>query len=121
MLPYLYSGMQKVLTPLPALVLRVGVLILFASHCIDLTSLGTNSTSGAPEYMPTIVSRLVTAEYWQRQCALFFPEEDGYTYASAKGKTAADVNAWTKGWFLTDTTRLIWTNGYVSSDVDNEE
>lgn len=68
-------------------------------------------TSGAPKNVTSIVSRLVTAEYWQRQCSLFFPEEDGYTYGSARGKTAEDVNAWTKGWFLTNTTRLIWTNG----------
>ena len=68
--------------------------------------------SGAPQTVPSVVSRLVTAEYWQRQCALFFPPEDGYTYGSANGKTAADVNEWTKGWFLSNTTRLIWTNGY---------
>ncbi|KAL1852283.1 hypothetical protein Plec18170_006009 [Paecilomyces lecythidis] len=66
---------------------------------------------GAPENNPSIVSRLVNAAYWQRQCDLFFPEEDGYTYGSAKGKTVNDVNAWTKGWSLSDTTRLIWTNG----------
>jgi hypothetical protein len=55
----------------------------------------------------------VNAAYWQRQCPLFFPEVDGYTYGSAEGKTAADVNAYTEGWDLTDTTRLIWANGYV--------
>ncbi|KAF7169373.1 hypothetical protein CNMCM6106_004298 [Aspergillus hiratsukae] len=66
---------------------------------------------GAPKNEFTIVSRLVSAEYWQRQCSLFFPEVNGYTYGSAKGKTAADVNKWTKGWDLTDTTRLTWTNG----------
>jgi hypothetical protein len=53
---------------------------------------------GAPRGRPSIVSRLVDAEYWQRQCALFFPTVNGYTYAS-------------KGWRLEDTTRLIWTNG----------
>ncbi|KAF7159052.1 hypothetical protein CNMCM5623_004285 [Aspergillus felis] len=66
---------------------------------------------GAPEDEFTIVPRLVSAEYWQRQCSLYFPELNGYTYGSAKGKTAEDVNDWTKGWDLTDTTRLIWTNG----------
>ncbi|KAJ5766315.1 Peptidase S28 [Penicillium nucicola] len=66
---------------------------------------------GAPSGTPSIVSRTVNAAYWQRQCSLFFPEVNGYTYASAKGKTAAEVNAYTKGWDLTDTTRLIWANG----------
>ncbi|OJJ42845.1 hypothetical protein ASPZODRAFT_75976 [Penicilliopsis zonata CBS 506.65] len=66
---------------------------------------------GAPEDRPTIVSRLADAAYWQRQCALFFPETNGYTFGSGDGKTAAEVNAWTKGWDNTESTRLIWTNG----------
>ncbi|MCJ1472519.1 hypothetical protein MMC13_001167 [Lambiella insularis] len=66
---------------------------------------------GAPENRPTIVSRLVTAAYWQRQCALFFPAEGSYTYGSGEGRNMSDVNAYTKGWDLTNTTRLIWTNG----------
>lgn len=68
--------------------------------------------SGAPKDKPTIVSRLVNSEYWQRQCALFFPTEGNYTYASAKGATVDSVNKYTKGWDLENTTRLIWTNGY---------
>ncbi|KAJ5390371.1 uncharacterized protein N7496_001439 [Penicillium cataractarum] len=66
---------------------------------------------GAPSGVSSLVSRTVNAEYWQRQCSLFFPEVNGYTFGSAKGKTEAEVNAWTKGWELTDTTRLIWANG----------
>ncbi|KAJ5935397.1 Peptidase S28 [Penicillium verhagenii] len=66
---------------------------------------------GAPSDVETIVSRTVTAAYWQRQCPLFFPTVNGYSYGSAEGKTAADVNAYTKGWDLTSTTRLTWTNG----------
>ncbi|EPE10865.1 serine peptidase [Ophiostoma piceae UAMH 11346] len=67
---------------------------------------------GAPEGTPTVVSRLVTAEYWQRQCPLYFPDEDGYTFGSSPtgGKTVADTNAYTGGWFH-NTTRLIWANG----------
>jgi hypothetical protein len=53
----------------------------------------------------------VNAAYWQRQCPLFFPKEGSYNYGSAEGKTAAEVNAWTKGWFATNTTRLTWTTG----------
>ncbi|KAJ5107885.1 Peptidase S28 [Penicillium angulare] len=66
---------------------------------------------GAPSNVPSIVSRTVNGAYWERQCPLFFPTVNGYTYGSAKGKNAADVNKWTKGWDLTDTTRLTWTNG----------
>ncbi|KAL7622689.1 hypothetical protein AAE478_006367 [Parahypoxylon ruwenzoriense] len=42
--------------------------------------------SGAPINQPTMFSRLASAEYWQRQCELFFPREGKYTYASALGK-----------------------------------
>lgn len=66
---------------------------------------------GAPEGRPTIVSRLVTAEYWERQCALFFPPTDGYSYGQAEGLTVTDVNEWSQGWDITNTTRLTWTNG----------
>lgn len=61
--------------------------------------------------MPSIVSRLINSHYWERQCALFFPTEDGYTYGEAKGKDVQNVNAYTGGWYHTDTERLIWTNG----------
>ena len=66
---------------------------------------------GAPSDRPSIVSRLVTGDYWQRQCSLFFPSEGNATFGSATGKTVDDVNAYTKGWELTNTTRLTWTNG----------
>ncbi|KAF7719783.1 Serine carboxypeptidase [Penicillium ucsense] len=66
---------------------------------------------GAPSHVQSLVSRSVDAKYWQRQCSLYFPEVNGFTFASAKGKDAEDVNQKTKGWDLTDTTRLIWANG----------
>ncbi|KAI9649333.1 hypothetical protein NHQ30_001905 [Ciborinia camelliae] len=66
---------------------------------------------GAPKDRPTIVSRLIDSEYWQRQCDLFFPTEGNYTYGSAKGATVEDVNKLTKGWDSVNTTRLIWING----------
>lgn len=80
---------------------------------------------GAPEGIPTIVSRLVTKEYSERQCGIVFPPEDGYTYGLAKGATADDINAYTGGWSVENRTRLIWTNGEfdpwrystVSSDI----
>lgn len=65
---------------------------------------------GAPLNDTTIVSRLVSAEYWQRQCADFFPGPG--TFGSAEGKTVAATNAYTHGWDLAgNTTRLIWING----------
>ncbi|QSZ37115.1 hypothetical protein DSL72_009208 [Monilinia vaccinii-corymbosi] len=67
--------------------------------------------TGAPKSRPTIVSRLINADYWQRQCALYFPTEGNYTYASAKGATVDRDNRYTQGWDLEKTTRLIWTNG----------
>jgi hypothetical protein len=76
--------------------------------------------TGAPHGRPSLVSRLVTAEYWQRQCDLFFPpDEEGYTYGVSKThhsrRTVDTVNDRTSGWFLPDkqnsTTRLLWGNG----------
>ena len=67
---------------------------------------------GAPFGRSTIVSRLVTAQYYQRQCGMFFPTVNGYTYGSANPKVnEAALNAKTHGWNLVNTTRLIWTNG----------
>lgn len=65
---------------------------------------------GAPSSTPSIVSRLVNAAYWERQCALTFPPEDGYTYGIAEGKDEAQVNAYTKGWDITHE-RLLFVNG----------
>jgi hypothetical protein len=67
---------------------------------------------GAPLGRSTIVSRLVTAEYYQRQCAMYFPTINGHSYGSANPKVnEAALNAHTQGWNLVNSTRLIWTNG----------
>ena len=67
---------------------------------------------GAPEGHPTLVSRYVNAEYFIRQCALYFPDgPNGETYGIAKGKTEAQVNDYTGGWFIDNTTRLLYVNG----------
>ncbi|KAF4126088.1 Serine carboxypeptidase S28 [Geosmithia morbida] len=63
---------------------------------------------GAPENRPSLVSRLVDVDYWEAQCALFFPEGG---YGIAKGKTVEDVNSWTGGWSVENTTRLLYANG----------
>ncbi|EPE29559.1 alpha/beta-Hydrolase [Glarea lozoyensis ATCC 20868] len=69
--------------------------------------------NGAPRGKPSIVSRLVNSAYWQRQCALFFPTVNGFTYGSAisPDNNIHQVNKHTQGWRLEKTTRLIWTNG----------
>ncbi|KAI2465384.1 endoprotease endo-Pro [Annulohypoxylon bovei var. microspora] len=71
--------------------------------------------TGAPANRPTLMSRLTNASYWQRQCALNFPRDGAYTYASAAGRTAADVNAHTRGWALPDHldagSRVLFVNG----------
>lgn len=71
--------------------------------------------TGAPANQSTLFSRLANAEYWQRQCELFFPAEGEYTYASALGMTAADLNNYTKGWQLPESldseSRLLFVNG----------
>jgi hypothetical protein len=65
----------------------------------------------APEGRASIVSRQVTRAYWERQCSLFFPEEDGHTYGIAAGKTFDTVNQYTGGWFIDNSTRLLYNNG----------
>lgn len=79
---------------------------------------------GAPSNVSSIVSRLIDPAYWQRQCGLFFPPEGDFTYGSNRGRTVDDVNAWTSGWDIDNSTRLTWTNGefdpWRSSGVSSE-
>ncbi|KAL2059832.1 hypothetical protein VTL71DRAFT_9987 [Oculimacula yallundae] len=69
--------------------------------------------SGAPLHKTTIVSRLVTADYRQQQCPLAFPTVHGFTYRPniSPNNDVHQVNKYTKGWRLENTTRLIWSNG----------
>lgn len=65
---------------------------------------------GAPRGTGGIVSSLVSADYWQRQCALYFPEPG--TFGSEVGKTVSATNKYTSGWDMAgNTTRLVFTNG----------
>ncbi|KAI9742271.1 MAG: hypothetical protein M1818_004171 [Claussenomyces sp. TS43310] len=74
---------------------------------------------GAPLGVPTVVSRLVTASYWQRQCGLFFPQEGSHVYGSSPSHlpplSVHTENLYTDGWYtsspLKPSKRLIWTNG----------
>ncbi|OKL62721.1 hypothetical protein UA08_01895 [Talaromyces atroroseus] len=65
---------------------------------------------GAPDGTPSIVSRLITDDYFFRTCGTYFQPDDGYTYASYYGKRPNSVNAWTRGWSGT-TERVIWAQG----------
>ncbi|KAH7305100.1 peptidase S28 [Rhexocercosporidium sp. MPI-PUGE-AT-0058] len=69
--------------------------------------------TGAPINETTLISRLVTAEYFQKQCALYFPAVNGFTYGSNKlpQDNVDKVNKLTEGWKRENSTRLIWTNG----------
>ncbi|RUS32631.1 serine carboxypeptidase S28-domain-containing protein [Jimgerdemannia flammicorona] len=61
--------------------------------------------SAAPKGHPTLVSRLVTAEYWQRQCPLYFPD----SILPKKPRT----NYFNKnfgGWKL-EADHIFWING----------
>lgn len=68
--------------------------------------------TAAPRGVGSLVPSLVSFMYNQEQCALFFPEDEGYTYRSALGvgKTTNDFNMYTKGWNA-KTKRLMWANG----------
>jgi len=67
--------------------------------------------NGAPQGRPSIVSRLVDDDWNNRQCPLFFPPVDGHVVGEANGATEEGVNAYTKGWNFTNSTRLLWVNG----------
>ncbi|KAJ4411335.1 hypothetical protein N0V82_009024 [Gnomoniopsis sp. IMI 355080] len=69
--------------------------------------------TGAPAGTTSLVSRLKTAQYYQRQCDMAFPTIDNATYGS-NGKpeqAAQDFNTLTGGWDITSTSRLLFVNG----------
>ncbi|SMQ53998.1 unnamed protein product [Zymoseptoria tritici ST99CH_1A5] len=72
-----------------------------------------NFQVGAPPGIPSLLSRLITVEHRLTSfCAKYFPPgPNGETYGIAKGLTAEDVNAYTGGWDVSGTTRLIYVNG----------
>jgi hypothetical protein len=65
---------------------------------------------GPPQGHPALVSRLVSQQYNIEQCGLWFPE---MTFGEARGKTPDNVNAYTGGWSVTNTTRLMYANGQL--------
>ena len=87
----------------------VGSLFLWISN----TDFGSfRWQNGAPSGVKTIVSRLVQNPYWTRQCAEWFPTEDGYTYPLNDGATYQTTNLYTGGWYgYTESTRVIFVSG----------
>lgn len=59
----------------------------------------------------SLVSQTITSDYYQRQCSLYFPPINGFTFNSAHNRSTSPMNTWTSGWDDTNTTRLIWVNG----------
>ncbi len=53
----------------------------------------------------------MTPAYWERQCGLYFPPDDGFSYGIAENKTSDEVDVFTGGWNDEDRTRLVWVNG----------
>jgi hypothetical protein len=68
--------------------------------------------NGAIHSQQTIVSRLIQNPYWERQCAQWFPTENGYTYPLNAGASYHTANAYTGGWTgFIDSTRLVFVSG----------
>lgn len=67
---------------------------------------------GAPEGHPTIVSRLVTADYNRKACSLYFPESaSGIKPRLEEGYSVDVVNSYFGGWDNFDTERLLYVTG----------
>lgn len=89
--------------------------ILLANVCPQPIAYGKEErltrNSGPPPGQPALISRLLDAEYYGRQCQNFFPTEHGKTFASSQGKTEIQVNDHTGGWETRASTRLLYSNG----------
>ncbi|KAL2143162.1 hypothetical protein VTI28DRAFT_309 [Corynascus sepedonium] len=68
--------------------------------------------TGAPADSPSIVSRKIDADYWQRQCEMHFPAVGDDKYGSSDGRrTVATLNERSGGWGERESKRVIWTSG----------
>lgn len=75
---------------------------------------------GAPEGHPTIVSRLVNADYNLKACSLYFPEsKSGIKPRISQGYNVSSVNSYFKGWDNFETERLLYVTG--SADPFREQ
>lgn len=73
---------------------------------IALTSINTYRFRGAPADQDTLVSRFVTTDYFEQQCGFYFPNIEF-------SRTEAQNNQDYLGWDIADTTRLMFSNGYL--------
>ncbi|GAB1316460.1 hypothetical protein MFIFM68171_06670 [Madurella fahalii] len=64
--------------------------------------------NGDPQNRTTLVSRLITTDYWRGLCPLIFAEGE---VGLERGRTAEDVNKFTGGWGVTNTSMVMHTNG----------
>ncbi|KAE8443392.1 hypothetical protein EG329_001951 [Mollisiaceae sp. DMI_Dod_QoI] len=60
--------------------------------------------TGAQGGQTTLVSRFITADYWQQECAFYFP---GVEFGLTEDKHNADF----QGWDVKNTQRLMFSNG----------
>ena len=80
----------------------------------QLTNIYRGPPSSYSENHSPLVSRIASAEYYQRQCPLYFPPVNGHTYGIGKNgekKTYSQENSWTHGWGQRNSSRLLWING----------
>ncbi|EUC41985.1 hypothetical protein COCMIDRAFT_104704 [Bipolaris oryzae ATCC 44560] len=78
-------------------------------QCNDLIS---GYIVGAPQNETSLVSRLTTAEFFLKQCALFFPDgPNGETFGAKRAQTAHTLNEYTGGWWPKNATRIIYSSG----------
>ncbi|EGP88562.1 uncharacterized protein MYCGRDRAFT_40488 [Zymoseptoria tritici IPO323] len=74
---------------------------------------------GAPRNENTLVGRLTTAEFFIKQCELWFPRgPNRETFGASKGRTADTLNAYTSGQNPTKARHIIYSSG--SRDVWRE-
>ncbi|KJX93226.1 serine peptidase like protein [Zymoseptoria brevis] len=81
--------------------------------------------TGAPAGMRSLVSRLLTAEYFHQICGQCFPPgPDGKSSFNPTDRTADDFNAFTGGWNPQNINRVLFVNGefdpWTSSGVSSD-
>ncbi len=77
--------------------------------------------TGAPPGQDSIASRLITPQYYRRQCPMFFPGFSGPQGGSSLRERqqfvpdpeVASLNDRLGGWNISGTQRLLFVNGYV--------
>ena len=87
---------------------------MYSRYSHEIGMANATTTRSPPRGRRLFMPHAVEEDYYQRQCDLFFPKQGNSTHGSAAGKTTESFNALTEGWNLKNTTRLLWSNGYVT-------